>query len=171
MKTTDKFVFFWDGTYSQWEPSYFIDDHGIAYNCCEQYMMAEKARFFGDQEALAKIMATPNPRLQKAIGRLVKNFDEAAWNEVCQAVVFKGNYFKFRQNPEMLKELMETGERLIVEASPYDKIWGIGMHEDDEGIEEPTNWKGTNWLGIACMKVRDVLKSYANQLSGAQETI
>jgi ribA/ribD-fused uncharacterized protein len=152
----ENFVFFWGGTYSQWMPSVFKID-GVEYNCAEQYMMAKKALLFNDFESLAKIMGTTDPREQKALGKKVKGFDKELWETYCRKYVYDGNYAKFTQNPKMLKELMDTGNKEIVEASPEDKIWGIGMHSSDPDILDKTKWKGTNWLGMAIMEVRDDL--------------
>ena len=151
---TDKYVFFWGGTFSQWCPSEFTID-GVKYNCCEQYMMAKKALLFKDMDAYSEIMNTKGPKEQKAIGRRVKNFNKDKWEAVCREIVYEANYAKFTQNHIMKDELLLTGDREIVEASPEDKIWGIGMHESDPNILDKSKWKGTNWLGEAIMRVRD----------------
>lgn len=153
----EDFVLFWGGTYSQWCPSPFKID-GIEYNCCEQYMMAKKALVFNDHEAYEQIMSTKSPRDQKAIGRRVKNFDASVWSPISREVVYQANYAKFTQNPKMREELMATGEMEIVEASPEDKIWGIGLHETDPRAWDKSTWQGTNWLGEAIMQVRKKLK-------------
>jgi ribA/ribD-fused uncharacterized protein len=155
--TTDKYIFFWGGTYSQWCPSPFTID-GVNYNCCEQYMMSKKALTFNDILAHEEIMATDSPREQKAIGRRVKNFDPQVWSEVSREVVYEANMAKFTQNPDMYDELMATGELEIVEASPEDKIWGIGLHESDPRCLDKSQWQGTNWLGEAIMRVRETLR-------------
>jgi ribA/ribD-fused uncharacterized protein len=154
--TTDKFIFFWGGTYSQWCPSPFTID-GVEYNCTEQYMMAKKALLFKDNDAFLKIMSTRHPNEQKAHGRKVKGFDKDKWEAICHDVVYEANLAKFTQNPEMKAELIASGDREIVEASPEDKIWGIGMHETHPDILDKSKWKGTNWLGIAIMKVRKTI--------------
>lgn len=156
MVTTDKFVFFWDGIYSQWHFGQMIIDNKH-YNCCEQYMMEQKALLFGDKETAKKIMKTQLPGEQKSLGRSVKNFDRNIWDQHCMSIVIKGNYAKFSQDGVLKKQLLHTGNRIIVEASPYDKIWGIGMLENDPGIEDPTNWKGLNLLGNAIMTVRSLV--------------
>jgi len=158
MRITDKYVFFWNGIYSQWHFSPFIVD-GYEYLTAEQFMMHQKALFFGDEEIAKKIMATDRPDEQKSLGRQVKDFNVDKWSKVCLGIVYKGNYAKFTQNEELKKELMETGDRMIVEASPYDQIWGIGMGENEEGIEDPMNWKGQNLLGWSIMMVRQHLKN------------
>ena len=150
------YVFFWDGIYSQWYNAPMVID-GITYNCCEQYMMHQKALTFGDTETAELIMANKNPRDQKALGREVKNFDKAKWDAVCIGIVYKGNYAKFSQNVELADELLATGNKIIVEASPYDTIWGIGMGEKEPGIKNPANWKGLNLLGWSIMLVRKEL--------------
>lgn len=156
MKITDEMVLFWDGPFSQWEPCNFVVN-GIEYNCAEQYMMAEKARFFEDEETLNEIMDTDDPREQKRLGRLVEGFDENRWNEVAIEIVVKGNLAKFSQNPELKKILLDTESRILVEASPYDKIWGIGLRETDPRALDREQWLGTNWLGEALSQVRDTL--------------
>lgn len=156
MKTTDDMVLFWNGPFSQWYPSNFIVD-GIEYNCAEQYMMAEKARFFGDESTLEEIMETDEPAEQKRLGRLVSGFDEDDWNEVAIDIVVKGNLAKFSQNKKLKKKLLKTGSRILVEASPEDCIWGIGLAEDDPRALDRHSWEGTNWLGEALSQVRDEL--------------
>ena len=156
---TDKFIFFWGGTFSQWCPSPFTID-GVEYNCNEQYMMAKKALMFNDVEAYKNIMATRHPNEQKAFGRKVKGFDKDRWEKYCRKIVFDANYAKFTQNPEMKKELFDSGTREIVEASPEDKIWGIGLHESDKRCLDKSQWQGTNWLGEAIMEVREVLVNH-----------
>jgi len=115
---------------------------------------------FGDMEALTKIMEPIHqPAVQKAIGRQVENFGPIRWNEICKDVVYKANYAKFTQNPDMKKVLIESEETTLVEASPHDTIWGIGLGEDDPRAADRSQWRGKNWLGEVLMKVReDLLK-------------
>jgi ribA/ribD-fused uncharacterized protein len=130
---------------------------GIEYNCCEQYMMHQKALTFGDTKTAELIMEAEHPKDQKALGRQVKNFDKAKWDTVSIGIVYKGNYAKFSQNDELGDELLATGNKILVEASPYDTIWGIGMGEKEPGINDPANWKGLNLLGWSIMLVRKEL--------------
>jgi ribA/ribD-fused uncharacterized protein len=155
---TDDFVFFWNGIYSQWYPSKFIIA-GITYGSCEQYMMAQKALYFKDMEAYEAIMVSTNPKEQKALGRGVKNFDTKSWNSVCREFVYQGNLAKFSQLPHFKSSLLATEDRELVEASPYDKIWGIGMGVEHRNIEDKSKWQGTNWLGEAIMRVRETLNN------------
>jgi hypothetical protein len=156
MKITDKYVFFYKEIFSQWYPCQFKDlDTLTTYNCAEQFMMHKKALYFNDLEIAEKIMATDNPREQKALGRLVKNYDDALWNKVKYKIVYNGNFLKFMQNQELLVGLLNTGNKLLVEASLKDKIWGIGMYEDTPGVEDSKNWKGENLLGKALTEVRN----------------
>lgn len=163
-----KYMFFWGhqpsstgkiikSCFSQWWKSDFIID-GQKYSSMEKYMMAEKARLFGDEEILEEIMSTNDTKKIKALGRKVRNFDDALWDENKYSIVLKGNFAKFAQNEEMRDFLLETKERIIVEASPYDKVWGIGMSADDEKVENPLMWKGENLLGFALMEVRDEIR-------------
>lgn len=164
-KTFD-YIFFWGadnsnrgntkGIYSQWRSSKFIVD-GETFANTEQFMMAAKARIFGDEETRKKIMSTNIPKEIKALGREVKNFDKDIWDDECRKVVLLGNYYKFSQNEDLKKYLLETKDAILVEASPYDSIWGIAMSEEDPEIKNPLNWKGTNYLGFCIMTVRDIL--------------
>ena len=146
MKITKNYVFFYKEAFSQWHMVDMTVD-GVTYNCCEQYMMHKKALLFGDTEVAEEVMNTKHPRDQKALGRKVKGFDKAIWDKACVGIVFTGNLAKFSQNEHLKKMLLDTGDRILVEASGEDIIWGIGMYENDLGIEFPFNWKGTNLLG------------------------
>ena len=156
MRVTDKYVFFWNGIYSQWYPSPMTID-GIEYNSCEQYMMHQKAITFKDYDIADEILEEDNPRNQKSLGRQIKGFDKTKWDAVCLDIVYKGNINKFTQNTSLLKLLKQTGDRIMVEASPVDKIWGIGMAENDKGVEDESNWKGLNLLGKALNMVKKEL--------------
>jgi ribA/ribD-fused uncharacterized protein len=125
-------------------------------------MMAKKALLFNDVETYNKIMAADDPKIQKSLGRIVNGFVKEEWEAVCRDIVYEGNYAKFTQNAVMKSELLRTGDRELVEASPYDTIWGIGMHETDPNILDKSKWKGTNWLGEAIMKVRETIKKEQN---------
>ncbi len=149
----EQFTFFWKGPLSQWHPSPFTID-GIVYNCCEQFMMAEKARRFNDPETLDLIMKSSSPKFQKALGRHVKNFNQEYWNGVAKYVVYIGNHYKFIQNKDLLKHLEDTKGTTLVECSPYDKIWGIGLVESDPRVKNRDTWLGTNWLGEVLTQVR-----------------
>ena len=154
----EQFTFFWSGVFSNWHPSSFEID-GVWYNCSEQWMMSSKARLFGDTATLAKIMASPDPREQKAYGRLVQGFNKVKWDTVARDVVYKGCYAKFSQNPDLKKDLLATVGTTLVEASPEDRIWGVGLRKDDPRAKDRSKWRGTNWLGEVLMKVReDLLK-------------
>lgn len=163
------FVFFWkpypnnricESCLGQWWMSSFVID-GIRYNCAEQYMMAEKARLFDGNEKLLneKIMVETNPAKHREYGRMVQNYDDTVWNANRKNVVVKGNIAKFSQNEQLKNYLLGTGDKILVEASPYDNIWGIKMAADNNLILNPNNWKGQNNLGFALMEVRDILRS------------
>lgn len=156
MRITDKFVFFWNGIYSQWYPCNFTINN-ITYNCAEQYMMHQKALLFNDSINASLILLSDSPKEQKAIGRTIKNFNIEIWNKYCLSVVYKGTLEKFRQNNNMKIELLATIDRIIVEASPVDNIWGIGLAEDNLNCEDPSKWKGLNLLGNCLMLVRNQL--------------
>lgn len=150
----EQFTFFWGGVFSQWYKSDFtIDDH--KFNCCEQYMMWRKAILFEDDTTAGFILKSSDARHQKALGRLVENFDVEKWNAIARDVVYKGNYEKFSQNSELMPYLLDTSGTTLVEASKHDKIWGIGLVESDPRANNRDTWQGTNWLGEVLTKVRD----------------
>jgi len=149
---TEYFYFLKKAPFTQWSYSVFKVD-GIEYTYAEQFMMAEKARFFKDEETLALILKSTTPREQKALGRKVKGFNKEAWEAVARDCVYKGNHAKFLQNPDMFKVLMETRSKLLVEVNPVDPIWGIGLTGDEARAGIP--WKGTNWLGEVLTKLRE----------------
>lgn len=160
VKMTDRYVLFWDGWPSQWFKAAFVID-SVQYNCAEQFMMAEKARVFGDGEILAQILRSRSPREQKAMGRRVGNFDPEEWNRVCRGIVYAANLAKFGQDKTLATKLLETRDRIIVEASPKDRIWGIGLGEEDPRALDESQWRGSNWLGIALLQVRQALRAEA----------
>ena len=158
-----KFELFWRGPFSQWSASPFVID-GIIYNTCEQWMMACKARLFNDEEILEKIMKENDPSKQKLLGKQVKNFKKELWEEIepngkprCWNYVYKGNYAKVTQHPELKQFLLGTNSADIVEASPFDRIWGIGLGENDPKAQDKSQWRGTNWLGEILTTLRNNL--------------
>lgn len=159
MKVTDKYVLFWDGPFSNWDPSPFVMTmpHGeVFFNCGEQYMMYAKAMFFGDYKTAESIMRTSRPDEQKQLGREVKGYDDAEWALNRFDIVVKGLHRKFSQNEKHFDQLIATQGKIIVEASPYDRIWGIGLGVDDPRALDESKWEGLNLLGKACMRVRDL---------------
>lgn len=151
--STENVLFFYGGMLSQWYPAPMMVD-GVLYCTAEQYMMAMKADTFDDQDTKHLIMKTISPREQKALGRLVQGFKPEIWNLVAREVVFDGNMAKFQQNPILKDYLLSTGTQELVEASPTDCVWGIGLGESNPMIQDRKNWRGTNWLGLALMAVR-----------------
>lgn len=163
-----KYVFFWGHTskqggagvgkhcLSQWYEAPFTID-GVTYPTAEHWMMAAKARLFGDGEVRARILAAGNPGAAKALGREVRGFDGERWNAARVEIVVQGNLAKFGQHPALGTFLVNTNDRVLVEASPVDLIWGIGLAEDDPRAENPELWRGLNLLGFALMEVRDRL--------------
>lgn len=159
-----KYVFFWghtpprDGTvdkscFSQWFSCRFTYE-GKSFATAEHYMMYKKALLFSDMDCADKILAAKNPGAAKALGRSVKGFDQAVWNEHCFEIVVQANVLKFKQNDDLSTFLNNTKKRVLVEASPKDTIWGIGLDERAEGVENPANWRGQNLLGFALMEAR-----------------
>ncbi len=157
MRITKDAIYFWGGSFSQWFKSPFEVD-GVEYVTAEQYMMAMKAKTFeGNEDILEKIMSTGNAKKQKALGRQVRNFDTDEWNEVSMGHVVTANIAKFSQSESLLAELIESGDRELVEASPHDTIWGIGLHWNDDAVLDKEKWRGENKLGKAIMTARETI--------------
>src|SRR5262249_34939581 len=122
----EMFTLFWHGPISQWHPSAF-EVAGVRFAFAEQFMMYSKALLFGDRDTAAKIMAAGTPREQKKLGREVRNFDPKTWDLFREGIVYSGSYAKFTQDADLLAELLATRGTTLVEASPYDRVWGIGL--------------------------------------------
>ncbi|GAA3583548.1 NADAR family protein [Streptomyces osmaniensis] len=142
---------------SQWWPSPFTVS-GVSYATAEHWMMAEKARLFKDADAERQALATDHPSLAKKAGRLVRGFDNAAWERERFRIVVEGSVHKFGAHPELRAFLLGTGDRVLVEASPVDRVWGIGLAARDEGAHDPERWRGPNLLGFALMEARERLR-------------
>ncbi len=163
-----KYLFFWSARSSSrqqvtksclsqwWKSDFWSVAH--TYCCMEQFMMANKAELFGDKKTREQILQCSDPKQIKALGRKVKPFEEAAWEEVKYSIVLNGNYYKFTQDAALRNFLLSTGDAVLAEASPYDRIWGIGLGEKEEAVSNPWNWKGENLLGFALMEVRDEIR-------------
>lgn len=162
-----KYLFFWGHTakdpaqlgkecLSQWYPAAF-DVDGVRYQTAEHWMMAEKARLFGDHAAAGRAVAAPHPGAAKRVGREVRGFDAAVWEERRFGIVVAGNRAKFGQHADLRAFLLATGSRVLIEASPVDRVWGIGLAADDPRAADPSTWAGLNLLGFALMQVRAAL--------------
>jgi ribA/ribD-fused uncharacterized protein len=141
---------------SNWHPAVFVVND-VRFLNNEQFMMYCKAKMFGDDETASKIIKATTPREHKALGRQVRGFDEAKWSEKRELYVRKGCHAKFSQNPEMLKFLLGTEGTELVEASPYDRIWGVGLAANNPAIHDKSKWLGLNLLGKCLMQVRTQL--------------
>jgi len=159
-----RFVFFWGHQpkirqtvdhhcLSQWFAAPFKID-GVTYPTAEHFMMAEKARLFGDTTTLAAILQAKDPGTVKSLGRKVNGFIQREWEQQRFEIVVRGNRAKFAQNPALNDYLQSTADCILVEASPYDPIWGMGIAEHDEAVHNPNRWRGLNLLGFAIMAVR-----------------
>jgi ribA/ribD-fused uncharacterized protein len=161
---TPEYIFFWGhrqsgkSCFSQWFPASFVVD-SIQYSSAEHFMMAEKAKLFGDSDVHQKIIRAATPDEAKSLGRKVKGFAEDIWITKRFDIVVKGNLAKFSQNTTLKNHLLSTGSKILVEASPVDNIWGIGLAEADERAKNPTLWQGLNLLGFALMQTRDQIKT------------
>jgi ribA/ribD-fused uncharacterized protein len=161
MRVTDTHVYFWGSFLSNFYYAPFkviLNDEEMTFLTSEHYYMYMKARRFNDEESAHNILAAPEAKIAKAFGRGVKNFDSDIWDEVAVGVMTKACTHKFTQNIIIRERLIETGDRILVEASPVDFIWGVGLHESDDRILDENNWKGLNRLGSVLMNVRDKMK-------------
>ncbi|WP_336051792.1 NADAR family protein [Streptomyces sp. CA2R101] len=163
-----KYVHFWghsprrDGSlgascFSQWWPSPFTVD-GVRYATAEHWMMAGKARLFDDAEAERRVLAAGHPKQAKDAGRRVRGFDEETWRHHRFGLVVEGSVHKFGQDAALRDFLLGTNSRVLVEASPMDRIWGIGLAADDERAADPARWQGLNLLGFALMEARQTVR-------------
>lgn len=164
-----KYLFFWghqpskDGSitkscFSQWWESPFTVE-GITYRSAEHWMMAKKAVLFSDYEMETRILACQSPAEAKKLGREVKGYDDALWTAHRYDIVMRGNYHKFSQNEDLKRFILGAEERILVEASPVDPIWGIGLDENSSKAFHPENWRGLNLLGFALMEARERIKN------------
>jgi len=148
------------GCLSQWWPADFTVD-GVVFRTAEHYMMWRKAMLFGDGETAERIVAAGHPRDAKMLGRGVTGFDEPTWVEHRFAIVVDGSRAKFGQHDGLRTWLLGTGDRVLVEASPTDRIWGIGLTATDPRAADPARWRGLNLLGFALMRARADLAGWA----------
>lgn len=186
----EKFTFFWSGVFSQWQMSNFevpfnnlneyqevfdnflktidenspllskISDSSIEFNCAEQFMMFMKALIFKDYNIAKEILLADHPKKQKKLGRKVSNYDDEIWKSVAKDVVYLGSYYKYTTNEYLMNKLLLTVGTTLVEASPVDRIWGIGLSSTDPRALNRETWNGTNWLGEVLTDLRDNFINY-----------
>jgi ribA/ribD-fused uncharacterized protein len=131
---------------------------GVVFSSNEQFFHFKKAELFNDKDAMKKILATDYPADQKKIGRTVKNYNESVWSKHCYSIMKQGLYAKFSQNDNLKKKMLSNPKARFVEASLFDKKWGIGINSSHPNATFPSKWKGSNLLGKALDEVRDSLK-------------
>lgn len=162
-KQVDNFAFFYGGCFSQWWKCVFEDDNKQKFNTAEQFMMNKKAIHFNDLETARFIMISDDAKRQKELGRKVRNFDIEEWNRVCRKYVYEGNFYKFSQNENLKNILLSTKDLYLVEASPYDLIWGIGRSLNWKTLGDVSTWRGTNWLGETITKLKINFYKYTDE--------
>lgn len=164
-----EWLFFWGHTpkptgrvdascLSQWYVAPF-ELEGVRYPTAEHFMMAEKARLFGDVEALARVLVAVSPADAKKIGRSVRGYVDTTWAAHRFEAVVRGNVAKFDANAPLRDFLLATGDRVLVEAAPRDVVWGIGLGRDNPLAREPSRWRGQNLLGFALIEARRILRA------------
>ena len=156
-RETDTHLYFLRGVLSNFEKCY-IKYKGHLFATTEQAFMWEKAVFFNDHESASKILKEENPAKAKKLGREVKNFDDSKWSEVCYEIMYKINYEKYSQNTRLKNILLNTGDKMIIEANPRDTRWAIGLSAEDDRVLDESQWQGENLLGKILMQVRQELK-------------
>jgi hypothetical protein len=163
MRITEKYTFFYgtNDIYSNFHPAPFVDDVlelGLikqSFPDSEHYFMLCKALYFHDIRTAKRIITAETPAIAKALGRVVTNFNKEVWDAASREWMELACYLKFSQNPELLKQLLSTKGTILVEASPTDTLWGVGMNYYDDRILDPANWRGKNWLGEVLTALRD----------------
>ena len=170
----EEYIFFSKSIFSQWYGgfnnqqgsfvTYVPGFSSVKVNCAEQAMMIHKAALFYDAPIFEEIMKTSSPKEQKDLGRKVRGFNQKVWDENCFNIVTRVNIEKFFQNKTFRDILMDTGDRVLVEAAPWDKVWGIGMGVDDLDILDKSKWKGKNFLGFALTETKKFFKEIKGEL-------
>ena len=159
-RETESHIYFWGSFMSNFwlaPTTCKIEDIDYQFICSESAYMAFKAFEFKDATAFHDVLQAPDAKAAKAVGRRVINFDPIAWDKVSYDYMFAAVYAKFSQNDYLKEALLATGSKTLVEASPIDKIWGVGLHSDDDAILDEKNWTGENRLGKVLMAVRGAL--------------
>ena len=156
MARPERFTFFWQNHFSQWAHSPFLVA-GIPFTHAEQFMMHAKAVLFGDADSAAKILRSDDPAEMKKLGRGISGFDPGRWEMFREGIVLTASIAKYTQNPALLEALLATRGTTLVEASPYDTVWGIGLAEDDPRALDRAQWQGLNLLGRILTRVREAL--------------
>ena len=151
-----KYELFWGGPFSNFYPCKITVD-GLEFNTTEQYFMFKKAITFGDFGTAVEIFISTEPKEQKKLGRRVEGFREDIWNRVARDFMFRANMAKYTQNDSLRSILCRT-KLPLVEASPYDKIWGVGLGADNPDVQDKDKWQGQNWLGEILTEIRDIIR-------------
>ena len=166
------YVMFWrphegNGILSQWYDSTFTVE-GVEYSHAEMYMMAEKCKLMGDEETRQQILqCRHDPSKQQKLGRMVANWDEDLWLANREEVVYQASLAKFSQNSDLKAFLMQTDDAVLVEASPSDRVWGIGMKRTDYNATNEREWRGQNLLGKCLMRARETIRQEEEKAQAA----
>ena len=166
------YVMFWrphegNGILSQWYDSTFTVD-GVEYSHAEMFMMAEKCKLMGDEETRQQILqCRDDPSKQQKLGRTVANWDEDLWLANREEVSYQANLAKFSQNSDLKNFLMQTDDAVLVEASPNDRVWGIGMKRTDYNATNEREWRGQNLLGKCLMRARETIRQEEEKAQAA----
>jgi len=156
-----KIIPFYGGFLSNWYSTRFVV-RGHSFNCSEQYFMWRKALVFHDEQTAQKILSAVDPGQQKRLGRAVANYKDQKWKQKSRGEMYEANFHKYQQNDYICTSLLATDDDILVEASPVDRVWGVGLSEDDDRVFDRSQWQGSNWLGEVLMKLRGNIRDGVN---------
>ena len=165
MRVTDKYIYFWGDWPSNFQPVKFtikFDGKTHTFHNSEQFFMFAKAMTFKDEKIAEQILREGiDPKKAKKLGRKVSNYDDKVWDKLRYKIMLKGNMCKYTQNEELKKKLLDPNfdGKHFCEASPKDRVWGCGLHENDPLIDDESNWLGQNLLGKVLDEVRERIKN------------
>lgn len=164
------YCFFWrsGSPFSNFHPAEYEYD-GNVFTCSEQGFMHSKAVLFGDHAIAEEILKTTSPMKIKQLGRQVRGFKEKTWKNARVDIMYQHCFAKFAQNEHLKEALMRTKDKAMVEASPSDAVWGIGLNEDKARRRAPETWRGQNLLGQVLDRVREELREIQRISDGEEE--
>jgi len=161
MRETETHIYFWGTFLSNWIPMDLnIQYAGFTFKTSEQLFMYLKAIHFNDAEMAYEIIERGgHPKEAKDLGRKISGYKESDWEAARESAMYTAIYEKFSQYPDLKKQLLDTGDKILVEGTPFDPVWGVMIKWSDDRILDEKNWKGQNLLGKVLMRVRNDLRN------------